>query len=170
MKKIIKISLACTFLMQGLMTFSIGLMVRSEFPTEVSVTLENGRVRTKKIEGSSGKMLELIKNHIFYDINDPHQLVVDAFFEGLYESFESISWKGLDGNTYKVKFEPLNNPTLKALSGITNVITLGGTLGFTWGAWHNATIFNNNRVRFIKEGLLAHEEEWAQGSKIELGK
>lgn len=76
----IKVLLFFMCVLQGVVVFAAGVHVVSQFPTEVTLFLDNGEVRTKKI-GISEEFLS------------------DAFFAG----FKSIQWLGADGFPYQAE-------------------------------------------------------------------
>src|ERR1700731_1704329 len=115
-----KLGLILIILIQGFNLFSLGLVIRSEFPTEVTVELSNGRIITKKIEPTPTFALAKKPTHA----HNPNQLVIDAFFKGLYITFKTISWHGLDGKMYEVKFDPLGKVG-GVLGGILDFIPTG---------------------------------------------
>lgn len=66
------------------MTFAAGVKVTTEFPTEVTLVLDNGTSRSKKIGTSD----------VF---------TTDAFFAG----FRSIQWTGINGHLYETSLNIL---------------------------------------------------------------
>lgn len=150
MKNVIKTNLFCVFLIQGSMLFSVGIVVRSEFPTTVTVTLSNNKRITKKIEASPNLILAKLPTHS----DEPHQLVVDAFLKGLYITFKSIEWEAIDGNKiYEVNFNPLTGAE-GFLAGIVDFLPTG--MGYAWGVWYDAIISKDNKVHITEEKDNTH--------------
>jgi len=78
--------------------FAAGLIVSAEFSTHVDVILDNGVVRSKNIEGVSGRVEPHMK--IFGYLPKPgyrdNVFITDGFLAG----FSDIQWSGVDGYTY----------------------------------------------------------------------
>lgn len=99
MKKMIQLMIFLISIMVSNVIFSAGVIVSSEFPTTVTLFLDSGVVRTKKIESVSGRV-EIYMKIIGYLPKPGYGekvFITDAVFAG----FKKIQWNDTDGHMYE---------------------------------------------------------------------